>query len=251
LDSECATGFCSDGYCCDAACGGDCEACNLAGNIGNCTVRSVDDATEISTTCYYCNGTAGVSVAATSLEGYGCTGACTYCVAGSCDVKADGELCEGQTCMSCLAGACTGAATTGWGEAEGDCAGTNFRCDAGSCVECGGYVAGDNCSGCAGQGGNACWYAGGTYLSCNTVCNDHGAQCVEAHWQDAADCRTLKHFFTCSYCGLGSKYSDYWPAWQNSGTTWCRTTPSYTIPNNNCAAAGANYYTKRICVCTF
>ncbi|MBI5515501.1 MAG: hypothetical protein HY909_17100 [Deltaproteobacteria bacterium] len=35
--SECVSGFCVDGVCCDLACGGQCEACNVAGALGACT----------------------------------------------------------------------------------------------------------------------------------------------------------------------------------------------------------------------
>jgi hypothetical protein len=35
--TECATGFCTDGVCCDTACGGSCQACNLALTVGTCT----------------------------------------------------------------------------------------------------------------------------------------------------------------------------------------------------------------------
>ena len=39
--SECSSTFCTDGVCCDAACSGgstDCQACNLSGQAGTCTV---------------------------------------------------------------------------------------------------------------------------------------------------------------------------------------------------------------------
>jgi hypothetical protein len=35
---ECASGHCSDGYCCDADCSGQCQACNVSGHEGLCTL---------------------------------------------------------------------------------------------------------------------------------------------------------------------------------------------------------------------
>ena len=34
--TECASGSCVDGFCCERACGGQCEACDVAGNEGRC-----------------------------------------------------------------------------------------------------------------------------------------------------------------------------------------------------------------------
>ena len=36
-NSECQSNFCVDGVCCNAACGGLCQACNLAGSLGTCS----------------------------------------------------------------------------------------------------------------------------------------------------------------------------------------------------------------------
>ena len=35
--TQCLTGVCSDGVCCDTACNGQCEACDVAPNVGACT----------------------------------------------------------------------------------------------------------------------------------------------------------------------------------------------------------------------
>lgn len=36
--AECLSAFCVDGVCCDGACGEPCDACNLAGSAGTCTI---------------------------------------------------------------------------------------------------------------------------------------------------------------------------------------------------------------------
>lgn len=36
--ADCASGFCADGVCCDTACDQLCEACNVAGSVGICTL---------------------------------------------------------------------------------------------------------------------------------------------------------------------------------------------------------------------
>jgi hypothetical protein len=40
LNSDCDSGHCADGVCCSQACNGKCEACNLAGLVGTCTVAA-------------------------------------------------------------------------------------------------------------------------------------------------------------------------------------------------------------------
>ena len=39
--TDCASGFCANGVCCDAACDKVCEACNVAGSVGSCTLIEV------------------------------------------------------------------------------------------------------------------------------------------------------------------------------------------------------------------
>jgi len=83
---DCASGFCVDSVCCDTSvenCNGDCEACNLAGTIGYCTVRTNLDNTEVTSTCWYCNGTNDTSLAYTGYTGVNCTGS-NACFSGTC-----------------------------------------------------------------------------------------------------------------------------------------------------------------------
>lgn len=40
---QCQSGHCTDGVCCDKACGGECEACNVPGGVGVCSVLNNGD----------------------------------------------------------------------------------------------------------------------------------------------------------------------------------------------------------------
>ena len=83
---DCASGFCVDSVCCDTSpvtCNGDCEACNLVGKMGICTVRTNLDNTEVTSTCWYCNGTNDTSLAYTGYTGVSCTGS-NACFSGTC-----------------------------------------------------------------------------------------------------------------------------------------------------------------------
>ena len=105
---DCASGFCVDSVCCDTSvenCNGDCEACNLAGHIGYCTIRVELDNTEVTSTCYYCNSTSDTSVTYTGESGVNCgtnfcySGVCSS--TGYCDEDDDGHYAESKvTCPS-------------------------------------------------------------------------------------------------------------------------------------------------------
>ncbi len=126
---ECLSGFCTDGVCCDGSCSGDCQACNLAGNVGNCT--PYDNNSDPEGECGKCNVCNGAF-------------ACKSVNAGS-DPKND---CGASAASSCgWNGMCDGAgACQYWSNAtqceSSECGGTTFYpteyCDgAGLCVEAG------------------------------------------------------------------------------------------------------------------
>src|SRR4029434_11014303 len=54
--AECQSGFCVDGYCCNSACGGGCNACNLSGAEGTCTVMPSGSFGSPSCAPYVCDG---------------------------------------------------------------------------------------------------------------------------------------------------------------------------------------------------
>jgi len=62
-NSECTSGFCANGVCCNSACGSECEACNLTGTVGTCTVKAAG------TSCGLAGCVGGYAVAASTCDG--------------------------------------------------------------------------------------------------------------------------------------------------------------------------------------
>ncbi|MFQ6083849.1 MAG: hypothetical protein ACE5WD_10910, partial [Candidatus Aminicenantia bacterium] len=136
---ECGSGWCVDGVCCDSACNGTCLACNLAGNEGVCTFRSVDDNTE----CAACNRCTGLNINCqpeNTADGYNCVDDCTRCSNGSCVDRPQWATAECSACNACdvAGGNCVyvGVCSPGTPEGCGNC-GTRTcqpNCQWGSCT---------------------------------------------------------------------------------------------------------------------
>ncbi|MHB8873629.1 MAG: hypothetical protein ACYC8T_08075 [Myxococcaceae bacterium] len=163
-DAECSTGFCSDGACCDTRCDGACDACNLPGWVGTCTVSS--------------SGNPG----APSCAPYGCDGVVSSCPTG-CATAAD--------CASgflCVGGLCASPASNGNGcETDAECQ-SGFCTDGVCCsARCGGAC--DSCNLAGSVGSCAFSPAGSTgEPSCNPfACNGASASCPTACIQNE-DC---------------------------------------------------------------
>ena len=118
--NECGAGLsCADGVCCDGACGGTCEACDLAGNEGTCTVIADGDdpaseCGDISCGGYYFGWVGGTCYERANLANSTCdgTGACQD-AADVCGAQGQGSAsatCD-VTCQAPAAGTCSG--TTG------------------------------------------------------------------------------------------------------------------------------------------
>jgi RHS repeat-associated protein len=113
--SQCLSGHCVNGICCDSACSGECAACNLPGEVGNCkpkppttpcsddgNVCSIDACDGASLDCQHVAGNGGMTCRGSTGPcdpAETCTGATSVCPADvfspdqtSC---ADGDLCDG------------------------------------------------------------------------------------------------------------------------------------------------------------
>ncbi|MDI3286345.1 MYXO-CTERM sorting domain-containing protein [Polyangium sp. 15x6] len=168
---HCPTGFCVDGYCCDSACGDgatdDCQACNVPGALGQCTLLSAGTECRAATgTCdapEVCSGDVGacpadgaapdgttcdddnVCTQADACQSGLCTGSPLICVApdecheaSACDPKMgcgsapkpDGTPCSLGTCQ---AGVCLGNGGGGSGGGDGGAGDEGGEPPAGGC----------------------------------------------------------------------------------------------------------------------
>ena len=117
--NECVSRTCVDGVCCTSACTGACDACNVAGSVGQCTAVAVGSPGAPSCAPFVCYGTADCPVSCTTDVQCSST---TYCLGGSCVPRqATGAVCA--TPRQCGSGFC----------ADGVCC--NASCD-GACDSC-------------------------------------------------------------------------------------------------------------------
>lgn len=72
-NDECESGHCRDGVCCDSACTGECEACDLPGIEGTCTVIDLDTDVENCGVCGRACSTQNIEV---ECRGGKCDGEC-------------------------------------------------------------------------------------------------------------------------------------------------------------------------------
>lgn len=143
--ADCASGFCVDGVCCDSSCGGQCEACDVAGSVGECSAVPADSlprggrmpcATDGSICGGRCDGTTR------NACGYPATGECrpgscdssVAIVAATCDGSGACPILEEQDCgaISCDA---TGAVCDGACASDPDACAADEYCAAGICVD--------------------------------------------------------------------------------------------------------------------
>ncbi|NNB89234.1 hypothetical protein HJC10_36090 [Corallococcus exiguus] len=149
---DCNSGSCADGVCCDSACDGKCDACNLPGNEGTCTVAPRGTACDDGDACTVedvCDG-----------EGENaCSGTLKAC-------NAPPDACH-QSAGTCSQGACAYAPAP-----EGT-----------ACVDDGNPCTTDVC-----DVSGTCLHptlAVGTDCGAGSVC-DASAQCIPSCWIDGA-----------------------------------------------------------------
>ncbi len=130
VDCQCESGACVDGFCCDAACEGACEACDLEGDEGTCTVR--DAGSEGVPACegdLLCDGSAGICLETCSAAS-DCAGD-LVCDDGACveppECTVDQDCAESEACEN---GICVEAPEC---TIDADC-GDDQICEAGACV---------------------------------------------------------------------------------------------------------------------
>ncbi|MFI5298039.1 MAG: FG-GAP repeat protein [Polyangiales bacterium] len=195
-DTNCGTGFCADGYCCDSACGGTCQACDVPGSQGTCTVLGF-------------GATPHGARAACAGAGVGktCGPQCTGASDGNCHDPTSSTSCGLASCSDnseIAIGACDGA---------GSCVQLTTACDGFACnaagtacttsctfltqgTDCasGHYCSGTTCVVDVGVG-NAC----STTVPCATglYCTD-GVCCGVASCGTGSACNATGHEGTCT-----------------------------------------------------
>jgi hypothetical protein len=137
---ECANGNCVDGVCCNAACGGQCQACNVAGKVGTCSAvvgapvgaRAPCAGAGAAPCGGTCNGTSMTACAypgaTTACRAASCASG-TATLAAACDGAGACPAVRTQPCapFSCGATACAGDCTV-----DTDCTAGSY-CSAGVC----------------------------------------------------------------------------------------------------------------------
>jgi len=221
-----------------------------------CTAGTCGYYTSLQHSCdasYECNGS-GVCEIIALANGEVCSidGNClsTHCANSICCNTA----CTGG-CTDCnlsgTEGTCTTAPDTNWGAGLYNCAASDAQCVSGTCRDCssgGGYLASDGCSGCAGQGGNACWHAAVASISCNTGCSSYGG-CIAADWNDDTSCTVMNGILSgsggCTGGCVGISGLTFMPARGGGFNCYYRKAAS-----QNCASSdpGQAY---RFCVCQY
>jgi MYXO-CTERM domain-containing protein len=181
-NNQCTSDTCADGYCCDAACGGQCQACDVAGHLG---------------TCWPVTGAPHGARTACLTDGSACGGSCNGSATDGCTYPDDRVSCRTASCTS-------GTATLAAGcNSRGACPNVQtqpcspYVCGATACLgDCSGdedCVAGQFCAGgvCTPKKDDGASCAGNNQCAhdscvdgycCNSACGGQCQACdVEGH----------------------------------------------------------------------
>ncbi|MGE3674786.1 MAG: MYXO-CTERM sorting domain-containing protein, partial [Polyangiaceae bacterium] len=199
-NAGCSSDSCVDGVCCDTACNGQCEACDVVGQVGTCTL--VTGQPHGGRTACLGSGACG---AVCDGSGTSCVfpGGTTECGLGSCadGVSIDAPVCNGAgTCLAptatdcspylCGMDGCNTSCTT-----NADCA-TGFECEGDTCVspvQDGGVDAGTGGSaGQAGAGGNGTTSGGTSAGGSQSTGGSAGSGLPDAGLDAGVDAGTFK-----------------------------------------------------------
>ncbi len=172
--SDCQSASCADGLCCDGACDGVCEACNVAGSEGVCTLHAAGtDPDDECAGADSCDGN-GLCQCADGVLGGNETD--VDCGGGDCPACADGLACaldgdcqsgncpagDGVCCDVACSGLCESCLAAKTGGSDGVCDAVSFDTDPD-----------DECS-----GAELCDLAQQCSLACNTHSCLTGADCT-------------------------------------------------------------------------
>ncbi len=138
--NQCASGFCADGVCCNVACGGQCEACDVAGSVGSCS-PAVGAPHGARPACAGGESSCAGACDGTRREACVVPAEGTACGEASCEngVQTEGARCDGAGWCSqpatkqCGAYACGASACLTGCESDAQCTG-GMSCVQGQCV---------------------------------------------------------------------------------------------------------------------
>ena len=262
LDADCANGHCVDGVCCDSACGGQCQACDVSGKAGKCSLvvgpphgarvrcpASSGDAACASscngldaTTCHYPSGSTscGVTSCSSGVEHHvsACDGAGNC---GDTPKGCDKYLCGPTACFTsctddsqcvsadfCSSGACIPKVGSGKACAGASDCGSGLFCTDGVC--CGVTTCGT---------GKSCATVPGTCTTNNGGACGVDGDCGSGHCIDGVCCDTTCNG-QCQACDVTGKVGTCSPTTGIPHGTRAKCSSAGTDPTCGAACDGSD-----------